>query len=272
MLPGGFAVLWRDCFPLLWCWWCRSFFLLADGNGLFLIAIISPSVSETPRSLEDLKVKCTCVGAVSPLLKCEFLQAGKQQLFRSLVFAAVPEPAPSAGHTGRQGLPAPCAPCLSCKLRCWGFLQAGGITGVKHVCLLLLPADCPSCCPNHLLCWWFLPIPCLTSAPRPRAGSPRHPGFIPVSCGQAVARQGGPESRDGLGWKGPSKITQSNPAAMGRDIFHYIRLFKAPSSLALSPSRDGASTAALGSLCQRLTAPITTQCFLMSSLTLPSSV
>lgn len=83
LLPGGFVILWRDYFPLLYYWWCRLFFLLADGNGPFLIAIISPSVSETPHSPEDLKVKCTCVGAVSAPLKCEFLQAGRQQLFRS---------------------------------------------------------------------------------------------------------------------------------------------------------------------------------------------
>jgi len=41
--------------------------------------------------------------------------------------------------------------------------------------------------------------------------------------------------------------------AMGRDTFHQTRLLKAPSSLALNTSREGAATASLGNLCQCLT-------------------
>ena len=41
------------------------------------------------------------------------------------------------------------------------------------------------------------------------------------------------ESRNGLGWEGPSHAIQSNPPAMSRDIFNCIRLLKAPSNLAL---------------------------------------
>ena len=49
------------------------------------------------------------------------------------------------------------------------------------------------------------------------------------------------------------KPTQLHPPAMGRDTSHQTRLLKAPSSLAMKTSRDGASTASLGSLCWRLT-------------------
>ena len=51
------------------------------------------------------------------------------------------------------------------------------------------------------------------------------------------------ESQNGLGCKGPER-----PPATVRDIPHQPRLLPAPSSLALSPARDGAPTAALGSL------------------------
>ena len=40
---------------------------------------------------------------------------------------------------------------------------------------------------------------------------------------------------------------------MGRDTFHCPRVLQAMSSLALDTARDGAATAALGSLCQGLT-------------------
>ena len=40
---------------------------------------------------------------------------------------------------------------------------------------------------------------------------------------------------------------------MGREATHQTRLLKTPSNLALNTSRDGASTASLGSLCQCLT-------------------
>jgi len=40
---------------------------------------------------------------------------------------------------------------------------------------------------------------------------------------------------------------------MGRDIFHYIMLLKAPTNLALNTSSDGASTPPLGNLFPFLT-------------------
>jgi len=40
---------------------------------------------------------------------------------------------------------------------------------------------------------------------------------------------------------------------MGRDIFNWMRLLKAPSNLAWDGSRDGASTTSLGNLGQGLT-------------------
>jgi len=39
---------------------------------------------------------------------------------------------------------------------------------------------------------------------------------------------------------------------MGKDTFHYTRLLKAPSNLALNTSMEGASTASLGNLFQCL--------------------
>jgi len=44
------------------------------------------------------------------------------------------------------------------------------------------------------------------------------------------------------------------PPAMGRDTFHWTRLLKAPSSLALNTAREGEATPALGNLFQCLTA------------------
>lgn len=40
---------------------------------------------------------------------------------------------------------------------------------------------------------------------------------------------------------------------MSRDTFHYPKLLQALSTLPLDTSRDGAPTASLGTLCQRLT-------------------
>jgi len=40
---------------------------------------------------------------------------------------------------------------------------------------------------------------------------------------------------------------------MDRDTFHQTRLLQALSSLALNPTREGATTASLGNLCQGLT-------------------
>jgi len=57
---------------------------------------------------------------------------------------------------------------------------------------------------------------------------------------------------------------------MGRDTFHQTRLLKAPSSLASNTAREGAATASLGSLCQRLTTLTVKNFFLISNLNLPS--
>jgi len=43
------------------------------------------------------------------------------------------------------------------------------------------------------------------------------------------------------------------PPAMGRDTFHWTRVLKVPSNLALNTSREGAATASLGKLSQCLT-------------------
>jgi len=57
---------------------------------------------------------------------------------------------------------------------------------------------------------------------------------------------------------------------MDRDSFHQIRLLKAPSNQTSNVSRDGASTAPLANLCQRLTTLIIKNFFLMFSLDLLS--
>ena len=51
-----------------------------------------------------------------------------------------------------------------------------------------------------------------------------------------------------MAWVGRDLRDHPAPPTMGRDTFHYTRLLKAPSSLALNTSRDGASTASLDSL------------------------
>jgi len=56
-----------------------------------------------------------------------------------------------------------------------------------------------------------------------------------------------------FGLEGTLQITQFHPPAMGRDPFHQPRVLRAPSNLALSPAREGAATASLGSLGQGLT-------------------
>jgi len=61
-----------------------------------------------------------------------------------------------------------------------------------------------------------------------------------------------------------------HPPAMSRDPFHQPRLLPAPSNLALSPAREGAATASLGSLGQGLTALMVKNFFLRSHLNLPS--
>jgi len=57
---------------------------------------------------------------------------------------------------------------------------------------------------------------------------------------------------------------------MSRDIFHWIRLLWAPSSLTLNVSRDGVSTTSLCNLFQCLITFTVKNVFLISSLNLPS--
>jgi len=49
------------------------------------------------------------------------------------------------------------------------------------------------------------------------------------------------------------RSSSSNTPAMGKDIFHWTRLLKALSNLALNTSRKVASTTALGNLFESLT-------------------
>jgi len=60
------------------------------------------------------------------------------------------------------------------------------------------------------------------------------------------------------------------PPAMGMDTFHYTRLLKAPSSLALNLSMEAACTTSLGNLFQCLTPLIIKNLFLIADLNLPS--
>jgi len=57
---------------------------------------------------------------------------------------------------------------------------------------------------------------------------------------------------------------------MGRHIFHYIRLLKAPSQLTLNSSKEAASKTSLGILFQWFTTRIVKNFFLLSNLNLPS--
>ena len=79
------------------------------------------------------------------------------------------------------------------------------------------------------------------------------------------------ESYNGLSWKESLRSSSYNPSAIGRDTSHCTRLLKAPSSLALNASREGASTASLGNLFQCPTTLTVNNFFLISSLNLPSS-
>ena len=56
-----------------------------------------------------------------------------------------------------------------------------------------------------------------------------------------------------FGLAGTFKVHLVQPAAMCRDIFHYIRLLKAPPNMALNSSRDGVSIIPLGNLFQCFT-------------------
>jgi len=80
------------------------------------------------------------------------------------------------------------------------------------------------------------------------------------------------ESQNGLSWKGPYRLSCSNPPALGRDTFHQTKLLQAPSNLALNAAREGAATASLGNLGQGLTNLRVKNFFLLSNLNLPSLV
>jgi len=56
-----------------------------------------------------------------------------------------------------------------------------------------------------------------------------------------------------FGWEGTFGGHLAQPPAASRDIFIWIRVLTAPSSLVWDGSRDGASTTALGNPCQGLT-------------------
>jgi len=77
------------------------------------------------------------------------------------------------------------------------------------------------------------------------------------------------ESQNGSGWKGPLEATQSNPPAVRRDIFSWIRVLRAPSTLAWNVPRDGASPTSLGNLCQGFANLSVKYFFLISSLISP---
>ena len=57
---------------------------------------------------------------------------------------------------------------------------------------------------------------------------------------------------------------------MGRDSFHYPRLLKAPSNMALNASKEGISIISPGNLFQYLTTLIVKNFLLIASLSLPS--
>jgi len=59
------------------------------------------------------------------------------------------------------------------------------------------------------------------------------------------------------------KLIQFHPPATGRDIFPQPRVPRAQSNLALSPAREGAATASLGSLGQGLTTLMGKDLFLL---------
>ena len=74
---------------------------------------------------------------------------------------------------------------------------------------------------------------------------------------------------ESLSWKGQLEVTESNFPAVNRDTYSYIRLLRAPSSLTLSVSRDGAFTTSLGNQFQCLNALIIKNFFLISNRHLP---
>ena len=76
------------------------------------------------------------------------------------------------------------------------------------------------------------------------------------------------ELQNGLGWKEPLRSPSSDPPAIGRDTSLYSRVLKAPSSLALNASGEGASTTSPGNLLQCLTTLTVKNLFLIPSLNL----
>ena len=91
--------------------------------------------------------------------------------------------------------------------------------------------------------------------------------FSAISCLNIIESQN--ESQNGLGWKVPQISSSFNLPAMGRVTSHYTRLPRATASLALSASRDGASTTSLGNLFQCITTPWVKKSLLISNLNLP---
>lgn len=71
------------------------------------------------------------------------------------------------------------------------------------------------------------------------------------------------EPQNGLDWKGPERFSSNTPA-VGRDVFHYPRLLRDPSGLAINTSRDRTATGSLSNMCQCLTG-LTEKNFLLIS-------
>ena len=79
------------------------------------------------------------------------------------------------------------------------------------------------------------------------------------------------ELLNGLGWKGPYRSSSSTPLPWGGTPSTGPRVLKAPFSLALDTSREGASTASLSNLFQCLITLIVKKFFLISKLN-PNSI
>jgi len=93
-------------------------------------------------------------------------------------------------------------------------------------------------------------------------GKDHHPEFCIGTCHL--------ESRNGLGWERTSEGHPVQPTAMGRDIFSWVRLLRAPSILTLNVPRDGASPTSLSNLGQGFSTLVTKNFSLVSSPNLPS--
>ena len=101
--------------------------------------------------------------------------------------------------------------------------------------------------------------PCLAPQPFARIRGHSDCCFLPYAS----------QNQNGLGWKGPGSSCSSNPCC-GLSASPQPRLPKAPSNLALGTTRNGASIASLGSLCQCLTTPRVKTFLLTSSQNLSS--